>query len=78
MDVLTFYVLIEKIDVHSGCGETNLADAPHFVFTIGDVKQEGSQTKDKTKDGVSIAVRTGETVHAVTLSGRIFEQFLIC
>ena len=78
MDDLTLYVLIRKNDVRSGCGETNTINTTHFVATIGDVKQERSQRKDKAKDGVSIAVHTRETVRVVTLSGRLFEQSLIC
>ena len=81
MDRLSLCVLIGKIDVRSRCGKTNPINTPHFVVIIGDVKQEWSQGKDKTKDGVSIAARTRETIHVATLSGRLFEQFvnmLIC
>ena len=71
MDDLTLYVLIRKIDVRSGGGETNAINTPHFVDTIGDVKQERPQRKDKTEDGVANDVRTRESDPVVTLSGRL-------
>ena len=68
MDGLAYVFSDRKIDVNSGYGETNPTDTQPFVVTIIDVKQESSQRKDKTKDGVSIVVRTRETVHVTTLS----------
>ena len=43
---------------------TAVAKCLPFLVMTGDVKQEESQKKDNIKDGVSIAVRTRETIHA--------------